>query len=66
MIDYFEPLENEEKGALSKMGGAVFKGTMGLAHRLRRDVPAIHIEDIRYDELGIVTFTGFISKRRGN
>jgi hypothetical protein len=44
----------------------MMKGTKSLTQMVIRDVPTIHNNDIRYDELGYVNYTGFIQKRRGN
>ena len=67
LIDFFEPIENENRsGMLQNIGGAMMKGTKSLTQMVIRDVPTIHNNDIRYDELGYVNYTGFIQKRRGN
>jgi len=42
------------------------KGTKKVTNLVTRQGPTILNTDIRYDELGFVNFTGFVSKRRGN
>lgn len=76
IIDYFEPIKNDEKGHLinplyalqlanKRIVGAVVTGTKGLANMITREGPLLKNNDIRYDELGYVNFTGFVSKKRG-
>lgn len=76
LIDYFEPLFNEEHKSLinplnalmlgvNKVGGGVIHGAQGLKKMIKREAPTITNTDIRYDELGYVNFTGFVSKRQG-
>lgn len=66
-------MENPKEGsyinpifAISDISSRVAKGALKVSKLVSKEAANIKNTDIRYDDLGYLNFTGFVSKRRGN